>query len=132
MAVAVTLVLAQAASAAPIALNATLTGDPRVDNPDNLFVNVSVIGDSTSNSVNWTIDINSPLHTSAKLGVFAFNMVGGFGDYSFSNFSPSGWSITNGNNVPGSGGADFLFESNDPPGNSNNVTNAVNLTFTID
>jgi hypothetical protein len=58
-------------------------------------------------------------------------MVGGFGDYSFSNFSPTGWSITSGTNVPGSGGADFLFESNDPPGSANNVTNAVNLTFTM-
>lgn len=131
IAVALGLAVAQAASATPINLTATLTGDPRAQNPDNLIVNVAVSGDTTSNAVNWMIDINSPLHPNAKLDVFAFNMVGGFGDYSFSNFTPAGWSITSGNNVPGSGGADFLFESNDPPGNGNNVTNSVNLTFTM-
>ena len=131
LAVVVGMTLAQAVSAAPISLSATLVGDPRVANPDNLIVNVSVVGDTTSNAVNWTVDINSPAHPNAKLDVFAFNMVGGFGGYAFSNFGPTGWSITNGTNVPGSGGADFLFESNDPPGSTNNVTNAVNLTFTM-
>lgn len=123
--------LSQAAYATPINLTATLTGDPRTDNPDNLFVNVSVTSATDSNTANWVVDINSPAHTNIKLGVFAFNMLGGFSDYTFSGFNPTGWTITTGDNVPGSGGADFLFESNDPPGNSNNVTNIVNLTFTM-
>ena len=40
--------------------------------------------------------------------------------------------MTSGNNVPGSGGADFRFETNDPAGSSNNVTNSQSLTFTAE
>lgn len=122
---------AQSALAAPINISAQLTGDPRPGNPDNLIVDVSIVGDTSSNVVNWTVDLNSPLHPNIKLDVFAFNLLGAFGDYTASNFNPAGWTLVSGNNVPGSGGADFLFETNDPPGNANNVTNSVNLTFTL-
>jgi hypothetical protein len=119
------------ASAVPFTLTTTLTGDFRADNPDNLFVNVTVTGDTTSNTVNWLVDINSPLHPSAVLGAFAFNVLADSSLVSFSNFSPSAWSVSSpGNNIEGSGGADFLFQSLDPSGSSNNVTNSVNLTFT--
>jgi PEP-CTERM motif len=118
------------ASAEPFTISSVLTGDYRANNPDNLFVNVTIVGDTTSNIVNWIVDLNSPAHTSARLGVFAFNLALSAGQsVSFSDFSPAAWSITSGTNVPGSGGADFRFESNDPPGSSNNVTNSVNLTF---
>ena len=124
------LVMASAASAAPFTLSTTLTGDFRADNPDNLFINVTVTGDTTSNVVNWVVDINSPLHPNAVLDVFAFNLAVDTSLVTFSNFSPSSWSIgSSADNVPGSGGADFYFEANDPPGRTNNVTNAVNLSF---
>jgi hypothetical protein len=125
------LTVASPALAAPFTITSVLTGDFRADNPDNLFVNVTITGDTTSNVVNWMVDISSPAHPTARLGVFALNLALGAGQtVGFSNFSPWFWSITSpANNVPGSGGADFQFESNDPPGSWNNVTNATNLTF---
>jgi PEP-CTERM motif len=125
------LALAPRASAEPFTINAVLTGDARANNPDNIFVNVTIAGDTTSNLASWVVDINSPLHPNATLDVFAFNLALGAGQsVNFSNFSPSSWSVTGpADNVQGSGGADFLFESSDPPGASNNVTNSVNLTF---
>ena len=126
------LALAQPAAAVPFTITSVLTGDARPDNPDNLIVVVTITGDTTSNQTNWVIDLNSLAHPDAKLGVFSFNLLTGAGQtVSFSNFSPSGWSITTpADNVPGSGGADFRFESTDPAGPSNNVTNSVLLSFT--
>ena len=70
-------------------------------------------------------------HPNARLGAFAFNVSTDWFQYvTFSNFSPSAWSMTSGNNVAGSGGADFRFETNDPAGSANNVTNSQSLTFT--
>jgi PEP-CTERM motif len=135
-----TLVLSLAASALlftgasyaiPFTITSQLTGDPRPENPDGIVIDVSITGDTTSDSVNWLIDINSPLHPSATLGAFAFNVLGSALNYEFTGFSPSSWNIDAGNNVQGSGSADFLFQNNDPPGNDNNVTNSVNLTFTM-
>ena len=119
------------ASAVPFTVTSVLTGDFRDTNPDNLFVNVTITGDTTSNIANWVVDVASPLHPDARLGVFAFNLALDLGQsVSFSNFSPASWTVTSpADNVPGSGGADFRFEAADPPGASNNVTNAVNLTF---
>ena len=122
---------AQSAFSAPINIAAQLTGDPRPGNPDSLIVDVSIVGDTSSNVVNWTVDLNSPAHPTATLGSFAFNLLGAFTDYTASNFNPSGWMLSDGTNVAGSGGADFLFQTIDPPGSGNNVTNSVNLTFTL-
>lgn len=125
------LAAAPSASAEPFTFTATLTGDFRTNNPDNLFVDVTVTGDTTSNVLNWLVDINSPLHPNAVLDVFAFNLAIDPSLVTFGNFSPTSWSVTSSaDNVPGSGGADFHFEANDPPGSSNNVTNLVNLSFT--
>jgi hypothetical protein len=118
------------AEAVPFTITTTLTGDFRADNPDSLLVNVTIIGDTTSNVTHWLVDLDMALHPDATLDVFAFNILTESDQsVTFSNFTPSDWTITSGNNVPGSGGADFLFESNDPSGSSNNVTNGVSLSF---
>ena len=132
LATAVTLGSAVTATAEPFTIQAVLTGDFRASNPDNIVLDVTIVGDTTSNVTSWTVDLNSPLHPNAVLGTFAFSIDGvSYSDVSFSNFSPTAWSfsIAPGTNVPGSGGADFVFESNDPTGNSNNVTNSRLLTF---
>jgi PEP-CTERM motif-containing protein len=123
--------LAPGASAEPFTLTTTLTGDFRLENPDNLFVDITVSGDTTSNALSWTVDINSPLHPTAVLDAFAFNLAVDPALVTFGSFSPSAWSVTSSaDNVAGSGGADFNFAANDPAGSTNNVTNLVNLTFT--
>ena len=120
---------ARQAEAEPFTISAVLTGDFRTNNPDNLLVNVTITGDTTSNLTNWLVDLDmASAHPNATLGVFAFNIVT-TELVTFSNFSPSTWSVTSGDNVPGSGGADFRFETNDPAGSANNVTNLQSLTF---
>jgi PEP-CTERM motif len=118
------------AEADPFTITSVLTGDFRADNPDNLVVNVTITGDTDSNVTNWLVDLDMAAHPSARLGVFAFNIaLEGLQFVTFSDFSPSSWTMTSGTNVPGSGGADFRFETNDPAGSSNNVTNSVSLSF---
>ena len=118
------------AEAVPFTITSVLTGDIRPENPDNLVVNVTITGDTTSNQTNWVFDINSPLHPNATLGAFFFNLGVNASLLSFNSFSPSAWTITQDtHNAQGSGGARFEFRANDPPGSSNNVTNSVNLTF---
>jgi hypothetical protein len=126
------LAVVQPAAAVPFTLNSQLTGDFRAGNPDGLVVNVTVTGDTTSNQTQWLVDLDmAAVHPDARLGVFAFNVATEWFQFvTFSNFSPSSWTMTSGNNVPGSGGADFRFETNDPAGSSNNVTNSQSLTFT--
>jgi hypothetical protein len=54
------------ASASPISISEALTGDPRLGvSFQDLRINVSIVGDTTSNVVNWLVDIASPLHPSA-------------------------------------------------------------------
>lgn len=122
---------AATAEAVPFTITSVLTGDIRAQNPDNLVVNVTVTGDTTSNLISWVLDINSPQHANATLGGFFFNVTALPALLSFSDFSPSAWSISyTTHNAQGSGGARFMFAANDPPGSGNNVTNSVNLTFT--
>ena len=126
--------LTQAAYATPFTITSQLTGDIRLDNPDNLVVDVTIAGDTTSNQAFWTIDINSPLHPSIKLDEFYFNMAGTASDYSFSNFSPADWFINSTSVVvQGAGGVSFMFEALDPAGppNAADVTNTQSLTFTM-
>jgi hypothetical protein len=119
------------AEAVPFTITATLTGDIRPQNPDGLVVDVTITGDTTSNLTSWVLDLNSPAHPNINLGSFYFNLAVNPTLLSFSNFSPSAWSISvDRNNANGSGGARFQFEANDPPQSSNNVTNSVNLSFT--
>jgi len=119
-----------AAEALPI--TAQLTGDPRPGNPDNLIVDVTISAVDTD-TVRWTIDINSPSHPDIKLDEFYFNLTGVASDYFFHDFDPTGWSVEPAS-VQGLGGAAFLFEALDPAGppNAADVTNTVNLTFLMD
>ena len=124
------LAAAPQAEAVPFTVTAVLTGDFRAANPDNLLVNVTITGDTTSNVTNWLVDLDMASHPSATLGVFAFNILTeSTQSVSFSNFSPATWTVTSGDNVPGSGSADFRFETNDPAGSANNVTNLQSLSF---
>jgi hypothetical protein len=118
------------ASAAPILLNTTLTGDPRPDNPDNLRVLVSVAADTTSNIASWTVDLDmATYHPNARLDEFGFNLLGAMSNYSFSNFNLPYTPITG--NLNGSGGTTFLLTLNDPNGNRYDATNLRSLTFEV-
>lgn len=119
------------ARAEPFTITAVLTGDIRMENPDNIIINVTITGDTTSNQTSWVIDINSPAHPNINLGGFFFNLGVDPPALSFHSFTPSAWSISVSTSpAQGSGGARFEFRANDPPGSGNNVTNSMNLTFT--
>jgi len=103
-------------SASAFTLTSNLTGDPRPDNPDNIFVKVKITsGESgyTDKQALWEITPDSPLHPEIKLLSFYFNLAESIkNDVSFSEFDPTGWTITSpANNASGSGGADFQFTS---------------------
>ena len=121
------------AHATPVVINASLVGDARLSNPDNLLIDVTITFDTTSNVANWVVDINSPLHPDAKLDEFYFNMAGTLANYSFSGYSPAGWEITSPASTAGGGSISFNFEALDPAGQPNaaDVTNSTNLTFTM-
>ena len=130
------LALAAAGSlAAPVMafpIEAQLTGDPRADNPDNLIIDVDIVL-IDANTVEWTIDINSPLHPNARLDEFYFNVTGLASDYTFDSFSPTDWAVTSPASVQGGGTftPNFLFSALDPSGppNAADVNNATNLVF---
>jgi hypothetical protein len=124
------------ASASPISISAALTGDPRLGvSFQDLRINVSIVGDTTSNVVNWLVDIASPLHPSAKLDEFYFNMVAPANLYSFSSFLPINWAVNSPATTQGGGNITptFLFETLDPPvrPNAADVTNTQNLSFVM-
>lgn len=127
--------LVGAASAVPITLTGQIVGDPRVGNFHDLFIDVTIIGDTTSNQVSWKVDINTPNHPNAKLDEFYFNLIGLGSDYTFSGFNPTGWEINTPASSQGGGNMnlEFLFEALDPAGppNAADVTNSQNLTFTM-
>jgi len=123
------------ASAAAFTVYGQIAGDPRPGNPDNLFINVTITGDTTSDSVSWLIDIASPLHPNAKLDEFYFNVVGAASLFTFSGFNPAGWDVTSPADVQGGGTftPTFLFQALDPSGppNADDVTNTQDLSFTM-
>ena len=118
-------------------IGATLTGDPRIENPDNLIVDVTiVVDDTTPNVASWTVDINSPLHPNAKSTGFYFNLLsdGKFAssNVTFGNFgaSFSNWvSVIPATNVPGSGSMNFNFGVKAGTGPPQNLTDSPALTF---
>jgi len=64
------------AAAAPISLSAHLVGDPRPGSPDNLSVNVSILGDDIDATLtHWTVTLDMAVqYPAAKLDEFAFNL----------------------------------------------------------
>jgi hypothetical protein len=120
------------ALATPFTLTAQLTGDPRTANPDNLIIDVTVTGDTGSNTVSWVVDINSPSHPNAKLDEFYFNLnLGAAQIVTFLSFGPAGWDWASPASTAGGGGIPFQFEILDPSGppDADDVTNAQSLTF---
>jgi hypothetical protein len=119
------------AAAAPFTITSQLVGDGRTANPDGLNVDVKISGDTTSDLAYWIVDLDMALsHPAAALHEFYINLSGVTGDYLISNFNPLSWSVnsTNGGNANGSGNWDYMFELDGP---NNSVTNAINLTFTM-
>jgi hypothetical protein len=119
--------------AEPIYVYAQLTGDPRAANPDNLFVNVTISWLDGASTADWTVDLSGMkgFHDSVKLDEFGFNLAAG--SYSFSAFDPTGWAVTAGDALQGSGGMSFLFSALDPSGppKADDVTIYRKLTFTM-
>lgn len=119
------------ASAAPFVITSELTGDGRPANPDNLNIDVTITGDTTSDLTTWVVDLDmAAIYPSAALHEFYVNLAGGSSDYLISGFNPASWSVTDtdGGNATGSGNLDFMFEISGP---NKTVTNALNLTFTV-
>lgn len=122
-------------SAQAFVLTNQLTGDPRPDNPDELFVNVKIeVGENglAANQAKWTIDIDSPFHSQIKLDQFFFNLSDFIkNDVTFSNFNLTQWQISDSaDNAQGSGGADFDFRVfKQGSGGQGKVTNEQDLTF---
>ena len=125
------LLLAAGAQADTFTITSQLTGDPRLGNPDNLLIDVTI--DVVDKIANWTIDIKSPLHSKAKLDEFYFNLKIDSSSVIFSDFLPLYWSVATDDGVlgGGAGGAKFNFTALDPSGKPDaaNVTNDQNLTF---
>jgi hypothetical protein len=119
--------------ASSIQVFASLFGDPRPGNPDGLRIDVTITSDTTSSIATWVVDINSPTHSNAKLDEFYFNMDPA-GSYGFSNALPSGWAVRTPADSQGGGNIlpEFRFEAYSMNGgNGPNVTNSVNLEFTM-
>jgi hypothetical protein len=130
-------------------LSTTLIGDPRLDNPDHLFVQVKIQGGASAglnaNEALFTVNINSPEHDDVKLDEFYFNLADSIKSFvTFSDFSPvsavgnNTWEVYSpANNANGSGGADFHFgvrkaqKGGRPDQRTPDVTNSVNLTFKL-
>ena len=120
------------AAAVPFNITSELTGDGRPGNPDGLDVDVTIVGDTTSEFTFWTVDLDMALvHPDASLKQFYINLDGSSDDYEISNFDPGTWSVTStdGGNANGSGNWDYMFELSGP---NYTVTNAINLSFTIE
>ena len=119
-----------AASATPFTLNAILQGDPRPENPDDLRILVSILGDTTSNVTNWTVDLDmAATHPDARLDEFGFNLLGLASQYSFSGFNLPYTSVTG--TLNGSGSTTFMMTLNDPSGWRQDATNSNSLSFQV-
>ena len=121
------LLLAAGAQADTFTITGQLTGDPRLDNPDNLFIDVTInVVDAVAN---WKVDINSPLHPNTKLDEFYFNLLLGGNTVAFTQFSPADWKINTNELVKGGGNISFNFGALDTDNQGTQVNNTNNLTF---
>jgi hypothetical protein len=117
------------AAATPFNFTVALTGDPRPDNPDDLAVLVSILGDTTSSVTYWTVDLTMNAdHPDARLDEFGFNLLGLQSDYTLGNFNLPYTPVSGSLN---GGGGTFLLTLNDPTGNSSDATNLTSLSFTV-
>jgi hypothetical protein len=127
------LLSAAPASAGPISMTTLLSGDPRLENPDGLKVQVTieeVAGDSTL--TRWTVDlIMDAIYPDARLDEFGFNL---FADpdvkYTIADISPV-YSAATQDKLAGYGGGKtgtFFFTLDDPTGNASDATS---LSFTL-
>ena len=122
------------ASADPISFTTLLSGDPRLENPDGLKVQVT-IDQIAVDTTHWTIDlIMDAIYPDARLDEFGFNL---FADpavkYTISQISPV-YTAASQDKLAGYGGgktATFFFTLDDPAGNSNDATNISSLSFTL-
>ena len=122
------------ASAAPLSLTTFLSGDPRLQNPDGLQVQVT-IDQIASDTTRWTVDlIMDALYPNARLDEFGFNLsVSPSVEYTISGISHLYTAATQ-DKLAGYGGgktATFAFTLNDPAGNANDVTNLTTLSFLV-
>ena len=121
------------ASADPISFTTVLTGDPRLENPDGLKVQVT-IDQITSDTTRWTVDlIMDAIYPNARLDEFGFNLFADPGvKYTVSDISPVYTAATQ-NKLAGYGGgkaATFFFTLDDPTGNGD-ASNIISLNFTL-
>ena len=122
------------ASADPISLTTFLSGDPRLENPDGLEVQVT-IEQIASDTTRWTVDlIMDALYPNARLDEFGFNLfVDPSVKYTVSDISPVYTAATE-DKLAGYGGgktATFFFTLDDPTGNANDATNLTSLSFLV-
>ena len=121
-------------SADPISFTTTLSGDPRLENPDGLKVQVT-IDQVTSDTTRWTVDlIMDAIYPNARLDEFGFNLfVDPAVEYTISDISPV-YSAATQDKLAGYGGgkaATFFFTLGDPTGNSNDASNLTSLSFIL-
>jgi hypothetical protein len=117
--------------AEPLFVSATLSGDGRLNNPDDLSALVTITGDTTSRVSSWVIDLAmTDSHPAAALHEIYFNLLGSSTDYAIANVSPATWSLTatDVKNAKGSGNANFMFELQGP---NNTVTGGSSLAFDV-
>lgn len=124
------ILIVASASAMPSLSARKVVGDSRINNPDNIVLDVTIT--VAGNMASWVIDINSPAHPSAKLDEFYFNLASiSAGSLTFSGFNPMGWTINAPASVQGAGGTTFQFEAAKTAPSAANVTNTQNLVFTM-
>ena len=124
------LLTAAPVAASPINISTLLLGDPRASFPDNLAVRVSVVGDTTSRTTQWNVDLEMwPEHPWATLNEFGFNLQGTSANYSFSNLNLP-YARTTGT-LDDSGNTSFRLTLNDPDGYWHDANNIYSLSFSL-
>lgn len=122
------------ASADPISFTTLLSGDPRLENPDGLKVQVT-IDQIASDTTRWTVDLMmDAVYPNARLDEFGFNLFADPGvNYTIADIS-SVYSAATQDKLAEYGGGKtntFFFTLDDPTGNSNDATNLTSLTFML-
>jgi hypothetical protein len=122
------------ASADPISFTTLLSGDPRLENPDGLKVQVT-IDQVATDTTHWTVElIMDAIYPDARLDEFGFNLFADPGvKYTVSEISPVYTAATQ-DKLAGYGGgkmATFFFTLDDPSGDAQDVGHLTSLSFTL-